>query len=187
MTNQVNQAFEKWWYGTIANLILCSRDSAEVGYQAATQASEQRIQELESEIANLHTVMMAAAIEITEHWEAHCDEDGCGPANLVRRLENGYPEQYGYDAKTMVRMDKQIDDLTASNNHLREALVMALNCVDEEINPNNYNGEILTNFIHDYGRMIDILQNALSSTPAQSLAEHDNATIERSLIMLIEK
>lgn len=74
--------------------------------QAAIKASDQRIQELESEIANLHTVMMAAAIEITEHWESHCDEDGCGPANLVRRLENGYPEQYGYDAKTMVRMDK---------------------------------------------------------------------------------
>lgn len=89
-------------------------------YQTASKSSAQRIQELESlnaslqaENANLRTVMMAGAVEITEHWDAHCDEDGCGPANLVSRLENGFPEQYGYDAETVVRMEKQIDDLRA--------------------------------------------------------------------------
>ncbi|PPC84626.1 MAG: hypothetical protein CTY38_00850 [Methylotenera sp.] len=104
---------------------MTERDSLEwhvatVAHQAASKSSAQRIQELESlnaslqaENANLRTVMMAGAVEITEHWDAHCDEDGCGPANLVSRLENGFPEQYGYDAETVVRMEKQIDDLRA--------------------------------------------------------------------------
>lgn len=102
---------------------MTERDSLEwhvatVAHQAASKSSVKRIQELESlnaslqaENANLRTVMMAGAVEITEHWDAHCDEDGCGPANLVSRLENGFPEQYGYDAKTVVRMEKQIEDL----------------------------------------------------------------------------
>ena len=64
--------------------------------------------EKDAEIVNLHTVMMAAAVEITEHWDAHCDGEGYGPANLVRRLENGFPEQYGYDAQTLVRVEKQL-------------------------------------------------------------------------------
>jgi uncharacterized coiled-coil protein SlyX len=74
---------------------------------------QKRIAELEAENANLCTVMMAAAVEIQEHWDAHCDAEGYGPANLVRRLENGYPEQYGYDAQTMVRQDKRIAELEA--------------------------------------------------------------------------
>ena len=76
----------------------------------------------EDDIANLHTVMMAAAVEITEHWGAHCDSEGYGPSNLVRRLENGYPSQYGYDADTVVRQDKRIADLEKSNAVLLEAL-----------------------------------------------------------------
>ena len=70
-------------------------------------------EELIAEIKNLKTVMMAAAVEISEHWDAHCDEEGYGPANLVRRLENGYPEQYGYDAQTVVRLDKERNALKA--------------------------------------------------------------------------
>lgn len=73
----------------------------------------------DADIANLHTVMMAAAVEITEHWDAHCDEEGYGPANLVRRLENGYPGQYGYDAKTLVRVEAERDALKAENERLR--------------------------------------------------------------------
>lgn len=66
MTNQdtalTNQdAFDKWWYWTDANLILCSRNSANAGYQAATKASEQRIQELEA--------LLAKQLNAIEHAE----------------------------------------------------------------------------------------------------------------------
>lgn len=75
--------------------------------------------DLEAEIAGLHTTMMAAAVEIQEQWEHHCDEEGFGPANLMHRLERGINGQYGYDAKTIVRMDKRIEDLEAENAKLR--------------------------------------------------------------------
>lgn len=68
---------------------------------------------LEAEIAELHTTMMAAAVEIQEQWEHHCDAEGYGPANLMHRLERGIAAKYGYDAKTMVRMDKRIEELEA--------------------------------------------------------------------------
>jgi len=76
-----------------------------------------------AEIENLHTVMMAAAVEITEHWDAHCDSEGYGPVNLVRRLENGFPEQYGYDAQTLVHMEKRLEDQAAEIDRLRSLLV----------------------------------------------------------------
>ena len=54
--------------------------------------------EARAEIANLKTVMIAAAEEIAAHWEAHCDAEGYGPQNLLRRLEEGIPSEYGYTA-----------------------------------------------------------------------------------------
>ncbi len=81
-------------------------------------ASPKVILKLIEDNENLRTVMMAAAVEITEHWDAHCDKDGYGPANLVRRLENGYPSQYGYDAQTVVRLEKERDELLAENDKI---------------------------------------------------------------------
>ena len=74
---------------------------------------------------------------------------------------------------------KEIAELQSHINDLREAINTALSCVDEEINPRNYNGEILTKFINDYGEMVDILQEALSKTPAQFLQEFENEVIEK--------
>ena len=71
----------------------------------------ERIAELEWEIANLHTTMFAAAVEIQAHWEAHCDAEGYGPANLMHRLERGIASQYGYDAKTLQRVEAERDQL----------------------------------------------------------------------------
>lgn len=45
----------------------------------------------DAEIAKLKTVMVAAAEEIQAYWDAHCDADGYGPVNLMRRLEEGIP------------------------------------------------------------------------------------------------
>ena len=76
---------------------------------------------METEISNLHTVMMAAAVEITEQWDAHCDSEGYGPANLVRRLENGFHEKYGYDAKTIDTLQAKLNvAVNAMNQAMRE-------------------------------------------------------------------
>jgi regulator of replication initiation timing len=114
----------------------------------AAAAIEQLVQErdaLMAENTNLRTVMMAAAVEINEHWEAHCDSEGYGPCNLVRRLENGFPEQYGYDAQTLVRMEKQCDEyqvaadkLAMENKTLRDALEQALPYMESESVINGY-------------------------------------------------
>ena len=78
-----------------------------------TAEQSARIAELEAEITNLHTTMMAAAVEIHAHWDAHCDSEGYGPANLMHRLERGIASQYGYDAKTLQRAESERDQLRA--------------------------------------------------------------------------
>lgn len=57
-----------------------------------------RADALQAENAKLKTVMVAAAEEIAAHWDAHCDAEGYGPQNLMRRLEEGIPAEYGYTA-----------------------------------------------------------------------------------------
>lgn len=83
----------------------------------------------DEEIANLKTVMIAAAEEIQAHWQAHCDAEGYGPANLMHRLEKGIPAQYGYTAGAFMRQKElvdgqlvRIDSLTKENDRLREML-----------------------------------------------------------------
>ena len=76
------------------------------------QQSE-RIAELEAERDNLHTTMLAAAVEIQAHWDAHCDAEGYGPANLMHRLERGIASRYSYDAKTLQRVETERDQLRA--------------------------------------------------------------------------
>jgi hypothetical protein len=85
---------------------------------------------LKEENENLCTVMIAAAEEIHEFWDAHCDEEGYGPANLMHRLERGIPAEYGYKAGDFERMMKERDTLTqqlaAANEQVeRQAQVIA--------------------------------------------------------------
>jgi cell division protein FtsB len=86
-----------------------------------TQAAS--IAELEAEIANLHTTMMAAAVEIQAQWFAHCDSEGYGPANLMHRLERGIASKYGYDAKTLQRVESERDQLRAEVERLRKPMM----------------------------------------------------------------
>ena len=60
---------------------------------------------------NLKTVMIAAAEEIQKYWPAHCDAEGYGPANLMRRLEMGIPSEYGYKAGDFERIRKENEQL----------------------------------------------------------------------------
>jgi len=69
------------------------------------------VERLTRENANLRSVMIAAAEEIHEHWDAHCDSDGYGPANLMRRLEAGIPSEYAYKAGDFARMRAEVERL----------------------------------------------------------------------------
>lgn len=86
-------------YGTLGRL------------EAERAALEAERDALRAEISDLHTTMMAAAVEIQEHWAAHCDEEGYGPANLMHRLERGIASQYGYTARTLVMVEAERDAL----------------------------------------------------------------------------
>lgn len=44
----------------------------------------------------------AAAVEIEDHWEAHCDKDGDGPTSLLYRLQ-GKSQPVVYDAHVPVK------------------------------------------------------------------------------------
>lgn len=79
--------------------------------QADNLQQAERIRELEREAENYRSVMIAAAEEIHEYWDAHCDEEGYGPANLMYRLENGIPAEYGYKVGTFNKMQSRIDGL----------------------------------------------------------------------------
>lgn len=85
------------------------------------------IAELREEISDLHTTMMAAAVEIQEHWQAHCDEEGYGPANLMHRLERGIASQYGYTAQTLVQIEAERDTLRQQLAEARDEITQHSN------------------------------------------------------------
>lgn len=65
--------------------------------------------------AKLRTVMIAAAEEISAHWDAHCDAEGYGPANLMHRLEQGIPSEYGYTSGAFAELKAERDALKAES------------------------------------------------------------------------
>ena len=84
---------------------------------------------LEAHILKLELTMIAAAEEIQEHWQAHCDEDGYGPSNLMHRLENGIASNYdGYKFGQFSKLQEEnvnlkidmMKSLTNLNNKLAE-------------------------------------------------------------------
>jgi hypothetical protein len=70
---------------------------------------ELRVKEQAAQIAALKTVMVAAAEEIAAHWNAHCDAEGYGPQNLLRRLEEGIPSEYGYTAGAFAALTAELE------------------------------------------------------------------------------
>jgi hypothetical protein len=86
------------------------RTHAEAMCRVAEDVTAERDQ-LRHHNENLRSVMVAAAEEISEHWEAHCDADGYGPVNLMARLENGIPSEYAYKAGDFRRLRGERDQL----------------------------------------------------------------------------
>lgn len=79
--------------------------------------------ELGTEMAELRSVMGAAAVELDAHWAAHCDADGYGPVNLQRRLERGVAVEYSaFTAKGWAAQQARIAELEAHIHTLREEL-----------------------------------------------------------------
>lgn len=68
------------------------------------------------EIGRLRSLCDAAALEITDHWDAHCDDQGCGPVNLLDRLEQerggGYIDEFTVEhiKRTLEERDQAQDD-----------------------------------------------------------------------------
>ena len=83
-------------------------DDLDVAHEAADE-----IERLRAEPAALKTVMIAAAEEIAAHWDAHCDAEGYGPQNLLRRLKAGIPSEYGYTAGAFAELKAERDALRA--------------------------------------------------------------------------
>jgi len=84
---------------------------------------EKEVAELRAELNGALATMMAAAVEIQEHWDAHCDVDGYGPANLMRRLEKGFCNAgYGYSANTVVELTNEISKLRAKLDDVEKFL-----------------------------------------------------------------
>ena len=93
----------------------CRHESGDEWDDCGKSWNTRAIESLSAQIATLKTVMIAAAEEIASHWQAHCDAEGYGPQNLLRRLEEGIPSEYGYTAGAFAA-------LTAERDALRKAL-----------------------------------------------------------------
>jgi len=86
-------------------------------------------EQLQSENEQLKTVMMAAAVEIAEHWKDHCDKDGYGPVNLLRRLQKGLTDGgYAYTADDWIRLRAQNAKLVENNNELIDFAIWMTGC-----------------------------------------------------------
>jgi hypothetical protein len=83
-------------------------DELEMNCHAGTQqCAAAELRRLHEENRKLKTAMVAAAEEISKHWEAHCDSEGYGPANLMHRLEEGIASEYGYTAGAFARLEAE--------------------------------------------------------------------------------
>ena len=105
--------------------------------KAENEALRAEVERLKGENANLKTVMIAAAEEIHQHWDAHCDDEGYGPTNLMRRLEKGIPSQYGYTAGAFAELRRRVDTAEArvaelERFHAVVRTAMQIHVIDED-------------------------------------------------------
>ena len=101
----MNDAIPKWLHHIDEEDVrqLLQSDEGVIRQFAKWVSEPNRVQALQAEITRLaqenlrlRTVMLAAAEEIGDHWEAHCDEEGYGPQSLQRHLREGTGFYPGY-------------------------------------------------------------------------------------------
>lgn len=64
-------------------------DCAECQLRSQLALATERAEAAETANEVMRSTMHAAAEEIEQHWDAHCDDEGFGPVNLHRRLKEG--------------------------------------------------------------------------------------------------
>lgn len=86
--------------------------------------------ERDKEIEGYKATMIAAAEEIMRCWEAHCDEEGYGPSNLLHRLEAGIPANYSYTAGDFEKLTQerdrlkiQVDEITKERDEIHQLVL----------------------------------------------------------------
>ena len=113
----MNDAIPKWLHHIDEEDVrqLLQSDKGVIRQFAKWVSEPNRVQALQAEITRLaqenlrlRTVMLAAAEEIGDHWEAHCDEEGYGPQSLQRHLREGTGFYPGY-----------LDELSKGGGHER--------------------------------------------------------------------
>lgn len=83
-------------------------------------------------------------------------------------------------------LKQRVEELTASNNQLREALYVSKQYITEAIIDDKYH-EASCSLDELYllrDKAINLYNSALSSTPSQSLAEHDNEVLSKVISLL---
>ena len=90
---------------------LLNADQARAMLEHVTEPLRTQFADTERDNANLRTVMIAAAEEIATHWTAHCNAEGYGPINLLRRLQEGIAAQYGYTGGGWARINSELATL----------------------------------------------------------------------------
>jgi predicted NBD/HSP70 family sugar kinase len=99
------------------------------GLLAEREDLTEEVERRRTQVAHLQSTAEAAAIEIEEHWDAHCDEEGAGPVNLVRRLKEKavcYPGA----CETARVLQQGYDDVKAERDAARAKLREAAERVD---------------------------------------------------------
>jgi len=98
-----------------------------------------RVSALEIAVVLWESTGATAADEIEAFWSAHCDADGYGPVNLVRRLR-GKPQNYGTPMEVAVAKAKDeerkraLDIIHAAIAQSTEAeLIAALRALAEDV------------------------------------------------------
>lgn len=90
---------------------LLNADQARAMLEHVTEPLRTQFADTERDNANLRTVMIAAAEELATHWTAHCNAEGYGPINLLRRLQEGIAAQYGYTGGGWARINSELATL----------------------------------------------------------------------------
>lgn len=156
--------------------------------------------ELGTEMAELRSVMGAAAVELDAHWEAHCDAEGYGPVNLQRRLERGVAVEYPaftakgwaaqqaciaklealhrtYYNQPFAEVGKRAMEAEAHVHTLREALCYALAGFRVIYEDTRKKSEVSNTAAHNAHK----IEAVLAATPAQALDDLKRDTLEEAV------
>lgn len=134
-------------------------------WHAAAIVLADGVERLRKENANFATMAIAAAEEISEHWDAHCNDEGYGPSNLLCRLEAAIPAEYGYTAGAYRKIMAERDEL---RRRVAE-LIHYPDCWDTVAYPELKNA--LDNIDADYQGCTECAEKSIAKVKAEAVRE----------------